>query len=44
MTSRTALILCVLAAFSMPTLAADHVVYEGDSGPGEGKHLSLIHI
>ena len=42
MTSRTALMLCVLAVLPMPTFAADRVVYEGDSGPGEGKHIVFI--
>ena len=42
MSSRTALILGVLAAVAMPTFAADHVVYEGESGPGKGKHIVFI--
>ena len=42
MSSRTARILGVLAAVAMPTFAADHVVYEGDSVPGKGKHIVFI--
>ena len=42
MSSRTALILGVLAAVAVPTFAVDHVVYEGDRGPGKGKHIVFI--
>ena len=42
MSSRTALILGVLAAVAMPSFGADQVVYEGDRGPGKGKHIVFI--
>ena len=34
--------LTVLAAASLPIFAADRVVYEGDNGPGKGKHIVFI--
>ena len=47
-------VLGFLSSFPVNLRAADHVVYEGDEGPGKGKHilfiasdheyLSLIHI
>ena len=37
------LLLVTLAVFFMTqSQAADHVVYEGDSGPGKGKHILFI--
>ena len=42
MSIRTTLILGVLAAVAMPTIAAEYVVYVGDDGPGKGKHIVFI--
>ena len=37
------LLLVTLAVFFMTqSHATDHVVYEGDSGPGKGKHILFI--
>jgi hypothetical protein len=35
--------LAVFVAFSLPTLArGGPLVYEGEAGPGQGKHIVLI--
>ncbi len=39
---RKAIALGMLIAVGIPTLAADRVVYEGDRGPGKGKHIVFI--
>lgn len=43
MTARyTFLALTALFVFVSPLTAGDHVVYEGESGPGKGKHILFI--
>ncbi|MEC7449288.1 MAG: hypothetical protein VYC80_10410, partial [Planctomycetota bacterium] len=35
-------VLGLLSSFPANLRAADHVVYEGDEGPGKGKHILFI--
>ncbi len=39
---RNAIVFGLLAVVTQPTIAADRVVYKGDKGPGNGKHIVFI--
>lgn len=39
---RKAILFGVLVVLTTPALTADRVVYEGDKGPGKGKHIVFI--